>query len=303
MHETDTFLDLEPPAEPRPLLERAADWNVKLEYDKGGGWYLLNAKGDDYSEYLYLDYLQNDSSLRLTGRDREAATRLFEEATSADYLYLDPSVWEDRLGWYSEGSTAGPAIDVKMHNMWKYENMLEKALNWEIPPEHEVDPEAVIWRDTIDWEIEYFIEWVKSDGRFDGLDADKLIRCGRQGGHMVYDCRAYDQVSLSLAEAEALEALWPEVPQFVEGACQTMVVQLASYALAENTERIWNKWERREHRRLSKALRANDYTKAKWHQDNIDAADGCYWREEVEIRIEAEEELWSILHDATEKEK
>ena len=291
-----TEFDLTPPKEPAPLLDRLAEWDVQLKYEKEQGWYLTNTVNDDGWGGVYTVALtEEDADKYLTYRDREAAANIIN-GLDADQIIIDQEMWEHKFGYYSNDGMGGPSWNVKLHDTWGYWQKLSKALDFEFPEEWEIDREYTIWADVIDWEWDWFKGWIKEE--WPDLDHERFVRLGRSGGHLVYNVRGgyHDEPLLTLAEAEALQRLGKHIPDMVRGVAQDMVAAYASHALCEEAERQVDKWEAREEKAKAKAIRDGDFEKAAWHQENIDD-----WRnshlddfEHYTIRDEINTVFWNL---------
>ncbi len=280
MSEEETYdIDLTPPPEPLTILEELAEWGVELTWQKptednpdGGLWYLTNTYTENMFDDWAIGHLVDDEDGQLTSRDREAVTILINKELEAEDIQLRQSAWEPTLGSPYHGDRhhhAGPEINVKLHGLYELARIVEKALDIDF---EDVDPEGTLQWDTVEWEYEWFkTEWLPD--RYPELDPDRFGLFGRQGGHLVYNNydSDYDAWPLNLAEAVQLRALFEEIPELVKGIEQQVTAQLGGYRLMELHDKQVEKWREGEEEAKSECLRTNNFKRAAWHQDNIDA--------------------------------
>lgn len=142
------------------------------------------------------------------------------------------------LGYYSRNMdrTAGPAINVKLHAIYDAVRKLEKGLGIDIPDDLEWTYGGMIQSNEVEHEWEYYKDWIEE--LYPVLDMDLFEFGGRQGGWFVYDIHKREATSftgpeqyIDLEEAEALEALWKRIPEWVENVAMKVAVQYARITL------------------------------------------------------------------------
>ncbi len=298
----DTYdIDLTPPPEPLTILERLAVWDVELTWAKpdrnnephseNGLWYLTNTYTENMFEnwaigHLIPDYMDN----QLTSRDKEAATILINRDLDPEDINLTRKAWEDELPVYHGDAHrhAGPSVNVKMNGEWELTRDVEKALDIDYEG---IDPEYSVFTDVVTWEFDWFkSEFLPRD--YPGLDPDQFGLYGRQGGHLVYNVYSsdYDAWPISLDEAEQLRSLFSEIPSLVRGVEQEVVARLGGYVLLKIWDEVVDEWREGEEDAKAECLRTKDFTKAAWHQENLDAE--TEWFDSTD----GQEIVWPIIY-------
>ena len=146
--------------------------------------------------------------------------------------------YRSTLGYYARNMdrTAGPAINVKLHDMYDAVRKLEKGLGITIPDDLDWDAGGMIQNDVVQWEWEYYKDYIVE--LYPVLDIDLFTFGGRSGGWFVYDVHKREPTSwtgpgnyIDLEEAKALEGLWARIPEWVEGVAMKVAIEYARITL------------------------------------------------------------------------
>jgi hypothetical protein len=295
------MIELTPP-EPEPTLSDILEaLSVKVAWNKDHRfWQFLGLVTDDNIEILdpslgtLLD--EEDADRLLSSRDRDTVLHIINTEILPGDLILAEDLSTNILDYYSSdyGRHRGPSINIKLHDTYGFWRIIEKGVDWEFPDDYEIDPQYVIWSDTIDWEWDYYMSTVIPEDH-PALDTDKFMRLGRSGGHLVYDIRDH---ALSVPEAWDFMQLEKVAPKYVRYVAAEIVRNQAGSALYDHWLEELEEWQEREFDALQEAVRTNDHEAASRHQANLDAARG----QEFYDLAEAQDLMWDVIYKHLEDE-
>lgn len=208
----------------KTILDRLAFWGCELqrlvdstERDPigrpAGPW---DISGTEYYLEDYIYALDPEASIYNARNVMEAVNKMHP----SDFDLTHDAI-ETRLDWrgYGHSRDAGWAVDVKLHDVWKY---MQKwgPLNDLI---EDADLTSHDWSHVIESEWDSFLETVP-----DVLDPKLFTLRGAQGGWLLYT-----RPELTLEEAETLYVLYQRIPKMVDYVCQRVATDSMAYALAE----------------------------------------------------------------------